>query len=52
MHNLAGSKTNKIFNLHSTDGTFHASYTVNLVCLTSWSLTKGREEWEMQHVSY
>lgn len=51
MHNLAGSKTNKIFNLQSTDGTFRASETVNLVRLTSWSLAEGREEWEVQQVS-
>lgn len=51
MYNLAGSKTNKIFNLQSTDGTFRASETVNLVRLTSWSLAEGREEWEVQQVS-
>lgn len=51
VHNLAGSTTNKIFNLQSTDGTFHASETGNLVCLTSWSLAEGREEWEVQQVS-
>lgn len=51
MYNLAGSKTNKIFNLQSTDGTFRASETVNLVRLTSWSLAEGREEREVQQVS-
>lgn len=48
MHNLAGSKTNKIFNLQSPDGSFRASEAVNLVRLTSWSLAKGKEEWEEQ----
>lgn len=47
VHNLAGSETNEIFNLQSTDGTFHASETVNLVRLTSWSLAEGREKWEV-----
>lgn len=50
-HNLAGSKTNKIFNLQSPDGTFRASEAVNLVRLTSWSLAEGRQEWEEQQVS-
>lgn len=51
MHNLAGSKTNKIFNLQSPDGTFCASEAVNLVRLTSWPLAEGREEWEKQQDS-
>lgn len=51
MLHLAGSETNKIFNLQSTDGTFHASETVNLVRLTSWPLAEGGEKWEVYWVS-